>query len=250
MFITLDFRRSRRIPFNLICAVLLFLAASQAAMADELAVWNFNDSNVAVDHGSGTLTTNINAVNVLFAAGTTNNARQGDVAGQALSLQGGTSNANNGRNLTFNVSTASFSNIVVSLATQGTSTGFNSNQFQYSLDGISFINFGSPYIPATAFGAVPIVFGLAAIAGLNDNPNAAFRIVFNGASSSTGSNRIDNIVVEGTSTASSEVPEPASMLLLASGLSGLYKIKRRKKAAQERAATEGRPYSCSSDAPK
>ena len=64
MFITTGFRRSRRIPFNLICAVLLFVAASQAAAADELAVWNFNDSNVNVDHGSGTLTTTITAANV------------------------------------------------------------------------------------------------------------------------------------------------------------------------------------------
>ena len=231
MFITPDFRRSRRIPFNLICAVLLFVAASQAAMADELAVWNFNDSNLTVDHGSGTLTTSINAANVLFAAGTTNNARQGDIAGQALSLQGGSSTANNGRNITFNVSTVGFSDIVVSFATQGTSTGFNSNQFQYSLDGVSFIDFGSPYIPATAFGSVPLIFSLAAIAGLNDNPNAAFRIVFSGASSATGTNRLDNIVVEGTTLPTGEIPEPASVLLLASGLGGLYKIRRRRKQA-------------------
>jgi hypothetical protein len=232
MFITPDFRLTRRIPFNLICAVLIFLAGSQLAAADELAVCNFNDSNLNVDHGSGTLTTNINAVNVLFAAGTTNNARQGDTAGQALSLQGGTSNANNGRNLTFNVSTLGFSNIVVSFATQGTSTGFNSNQFQYSLDGISFIDFGSPFSPATAFGTVPIVFSLAAIVGLNNNPNAAFRIVFNGATSSTGNNRIDNIVVEGTTIDTAEVPEPMSVLLLASGLGGLYRVKRRRHKAQ------------------
>ncbi len=241
MFITPDFRRARRIPFNLICAVLVCLAVSQAARADELAVWNFNDSNLNVDHGSGTLTTTINAANVSFAAGTTNNARQGDIAGQALSLQGGTSTANNGRNITFNVSTLGFSNIVVSFATQGTSTGFNSNQFQYSLDGISFIDFGSPFVPATAFGSVPLVFSLAAIVGLNDNPNAAFRIVFNGASSSTGNNRIDNIVVEGTTMDTSEVPEPASVLLLASGLSGLYKLRRRKKAAKETGGHGGPP---------
>ena len=234
MFITPGFRPTRRIPFNLICAVLIFLAASQAARADELAVWNFNDSNLNVDHGSGTLTTTFNVVNVLFGAGTTNNARQGDAAGQALSLQGGTGNANNGRNITFNVSTLNFSNIVVSFATQGTSTGFNSNQLQYSLDGISFVDFGSPYAPATAFGSIPLVFSLAAIVGLNNNPNAAFRIVFNGATSSTGNNRIDNIVVEGTSAATSEVPEPASALLLLSGLGALYNVKRKRhKSANE-----------------
>ena len=228
MFLTPNFRLTRRIPFNLICAVLIFLAASRAANADELAVWNFNDSDLNVDHGSGTLTSNLNVANILFAAGTTTNARLGDPAGQALSLQGGTGNANNGRNITFAVSTAGFANIVVSFATQGTSTGFNSNQFQYSLDGTSFVDFNPPYAPATAFGAVPLVFSLEAVVGLNNNPNAAFRIVFNGATSSTGNNRIDNIVVEGTSTTSTTIPEPTSALLLISGLGGLYKLRRRR----------------------
>lgn len=232
MFIKPDFRLTRRLSFTLICAALLFFTASQAALADELAVWNFNDSDLNVDHGSGTLVSNINVVNLLFAAGTTNNARLGDIAGQALSLQGGTGVANNGRNITFNVSTVGFSNIVVSFATQGTSTGFNSNQFQYSLDGLNFIDFGPPYTPAAVFGTLPLVFTLTSIVGLNDNPNAAFRVVFNGAASSTGNNRIDNIVVEGTSAT---IPEPTTALLLLSGLGGLYKVKRRSTRANKEA---------------
>ena len=230
MFIKPDHRLTRRLPFNLICTVLIFLAASQSANADELAVWNFNDSNLNVDRGNGTLTSNIVAANILFAAGTTNNARLGDLAGQALNLQGGTGTANNGRNLTFNVSTLGFSNIVVSFATQGTSTGFNSNQFQYSLDGLNFIDFGSPYVPLSAFGTVPVVFTLSSILGLNNNPNAAFRIVFNGATSATGTNRLDNFVVEGTtSTTPESIPEPMSAVLLLSGLGGLYKFRKKRR---------------------
>ena len=229
MFIKSNRRLTRRIPFNLICLLILLAATAPAAFADELAIWNFNDSDLNVDHGSGTLSSNLNVVNILFAAGTTNNARLGDVAGQALSLQGGTSTANNGRNITFNVSTLGFANIIVSFATQGTSTGFNNNQFQYSLDGNTFVNFGAPFTPATAFGSVPLVFSLTEIVGLNDNPNAAFRIVFNGATSSTGTNRIDNFVVEGTP---SGVPEPASAVLLVSGLSGLYGVRKRRRAAK------------------
>lgn len=218
-------RLSRRLFFNLISGMLVLFFAAQAARADEIALWNFNDSNLNVDRGAGTVTTNIVAANILFAAGTTNNARQGDVAGQALSLQGGTGTANNGRHLTFNVSTLGFSNIVVSFATQGTATGFNLNQFQYSLDGITFVDFGAPYTPAAAFGSAPVVFSLAGIVGLNDNPNAAFRIVFNGAASATGTNRIDNFVVEGSP---SGVPEPATAVLLLTGLSGLYKLRKRR----------------------
>jgi hypothetical protein len=231
MFIKPTRRLTRRVFLNLVLLALV-AASAPAAFADELAVWNFNDSNLTVDRGTGTLVSNNNAVNLLFAAGTTTNARLGDAAGQSLSLQGGTSTANNGRHITFNVSTLGFSNIVVSFATQGTSTGFNSNQFQYSLDGVTFINFGLPYTPASAFGSVPLVFTLASIVGLNDNPNAAFRILFNGATSSTGTNRIDNVVIEGTAAAVSEVPEPATAILLLSGLSGAYGLRKRRRAAK------------------
>ena len=230
MFVMQDRRLTRRYSLNLICLLVLLVAAAPAALADELAVWNFNDSNLNVDHGSGTLSSNFNAANLIFGAGTTNNARLGDSAGQALTLQGGTGTANNGRHLTFNVSTLGFANIVVSFATLGTSTGFNSNQFQYSLDGTTFIDFGPAYAPATTFGTVPLVFSLAGIAGLDNNPNAAFRIIFNGATSSTGNNRIDNIVVEGSAV--TEVPEPATAILLLSGLSGIYGVRKRKRAAK------------------
>ena len=231
MFIQSNRRLTRRIHLNLICVVALLAVTAPAALADELAIWNFNDSDLTVDHGNGTLSSTLNAANILFAAGTTNNARLGDPAGQALSLQGGTSTANNGRNITFNVSTLGFANIVVSFATQGTSTGFNSNQFQYSLDGTTFVSFGAPYTPASAFGSVPLVFSLAGIVGLDNNPNAAFRIVFNGATSATGTNRIDNVAVEGTA-ATESVPEPMSAILLLSGLSGLYGLRKRKRVAK------------------
>src|SRR6476620_3031345 len=160
-------RITRQLLSTVFMAILLLALGVDSASADEIAVWNFNDSDLVVDHGSGSLVSNFVAANIQFAAGTTNNARLGDIAGQALSLQGGTSTIHNGRNITFNVSTLGFTNILVSFATQGTSTGFNLNQFQYSLDGTTFGDFGSPFVPATAFGTVPIVFTLSSIIGLN-----------------------------------------------------------------------------------
>ena len=232
MFPQPNIRQISRVVFN-VSSILVLLLCARAIQATEITIWNFNDSDLIADHGTGTLTSDFNPLNILFAAGTTNNARLGDPAGQALSLQGGTGTANNGRNITFSVSTAGFANIIVSFATQGTSTGFTSNQFQYSLDGVTFINFNSAFTPAAAFGTTPLVFDLSAISGLNNNPNAAFRIVFNGATSSTGNNRIDNIVIEGRSTA---VPEPTTALLLWTGLAAVFGLERRKRqvAAQQR----------------
>jgi hypothetical protein len=225
MFPQPNSRLTRQSVMSVSTIVLLLFFAVPSLRATEIAIWNFNDSNLTVDHGSGVLTSDFNLINILFAAGTSNNSRLGDAAGQALSLQGGTGTANNGRNITFNVSTLGFSDIVVSFATQGTSTGFNSNQFQYSLDGVNFVDFGPPFTPASVFGAVPVVFTLTSVIGLNNNPNAAFRIVFNGATSSTGNNRIDNIVVEGTS--GTTIPEPTSLLLLLTGLVSLAGFKRK-----------------------
>ena len=229
-------RLRRRLLLDVTIVLLLLLIGANSSRATEITIWNFNDSDLLADFGAGTLTTDFNVANILFAAGTTNNARQGAPAGQALSLQGGTGTANNGRNITFSVSTLGFANIIISFATQGTSTGFNSNQLQYSLDGLSWTNFGSPFTPATAFGSTPVVFNLSAIPALNDNPNAAFRIIFNGSTTSTGNNRLDNLVVEGTSTT---IPEPTTALLLLTGLTGILGLKRKRQVATQRARPPG-----------
>ena len=211
---------SKYISFGSLTLVALLIAGQfRAARADEIAIWNFNDSDLTVDHGTGSLITTFPLFG--FAAGTSVNARLGDPALQALSLSG---IANNGQSITFSLSTLGFGDIRVSFATQRTSTGFNSNQFQYSLDGLTFINFQAPYNPAATFSL--IAFDLSSVTGLNNNPNAAFRIIFNGATSSTGNNRLDNLVVEGTSLESTPVPEPASLVLLATGLGGLLSARR------------------------
>ena len=213
---------------RLLMLAVLTLWPAASAHADEIALWNFNDGNLLRDRGNtGTLTTTV--ANITYFGGTTINQQMGDAAGQALALQGGTNNANNGANLTLTLSTVGFTSISVSFATQGTDTGFNSNQFQYSLDGVNFANFGTPFDPPTGFGLVS--FDLSSIAGLNDNLNVAFRIIFDGSTAGTSNNRIDNLVVSGTAADPTAVPEPAALLLLGTGLAGIAaKVRRRFRA--------------------
>ena len=116
-------------------------------------------------------------------------------------------------------STAGFSSIEISFAIQRTGTGFNNNQFQYTVDsGESWINFGDLFDPETSFAVLS--FDLSGIMELINNPNAGFRIVFDGATSASGNNRIDNLMVSGTPidpSDSTQVPESSTVILVSIG---------------------------------
>ncbi len=204
-----------------IFASFLLALSVVCTQADEIAIWNFNDGNLTVDRSTRTasMTTNFESSNVTYFSGSSINARGGDAAGSALALQGGSNTINNGRTLTWLVDTTGYTSIQVSFATQRTSTGFNNNVFQYTLDGGGNWTTFSSYTPPTSFALQS--FNLSAIAGLNNNPQAGFRIIFNGATSDSGNNRLDNLVVEGTLQQTTPVPEPSVLLLFGSGLIGL-----------------------------
>lgn len=164
-------------------------------------------------------------------AGTLVNADGGDIAGQALALVG---QGNNGNTLTATANLVGFQNVGFSFATQRTTTGFTGDQFQYSLDGTNFTNFGAAYVPASAFAVQS--FDLSSITGLNNNANAAFRIVFNGATSASGNNRLDNLIISGTTfngtPVTAPVPEASTTVSLGLmlALGGLAFAVKKKKA--------------------
>jgi hypothetical protein len=194
--------------------------------ADEIAVWNFNDSNLIVDRGQGTLTTTANPANIMFLSGTTFNASMGDPAGMALAIQGGANLQNNGSILELHVSTLGFTNVTISWAWQRSDTGFDNPVIQESIDGTTFTGF-SFALPQTNFwGGNHISYG--AGSPFNNNPNFALRITLSGATNEAGNLRFDNIVVSGTQI----VPEPATMLLLSGGLAGVAAEVRRQRRAR------------------
>jgi PEP-CTERM motif len=212
----------RRLSLASLALVVFCLFSVPAVKADEIAVWNFNDANLLVDRGQGTLTTT--AANIMFLSGTTFLASNGDPAGLALTIPGGANLQNNGSVLEVHVSTAGFQNVHISWAWQRSDTGFNDDVIQESFDGTTFQGFGFAAIQTNFFGGFD---GSGAGSLFNNNPNFAFRITLNGATSETGNIRFDNIVVTGTQI----VPEPATMLLLSMGLAGAAaEVRRRRRA--------------------
>lgn len=205
---------------RLFLSSLLVLAAAGAARADVITFFDFNDSNLASDRGQmTTITTNFSSTS--FATGSTVNAdpdgpgpEPASAAGQALNLTG---SANNGSHIQFGVSTVGLSGLQLSFATQRSSTGFNNNELLFSVDGgMTFTSVGF-YAPPSSFGLQ--AFDLSGFGAVNGQASVLFRLVFNGASSTTGTNRIDNLLVSG-SPAASPVPEPVAVMLFASGLLG------------------------------
>ncbi|WP_353928988.1 hypothetical protein WJM97_11670 [Okeanomitos corallinicola TIOX110] len=162
--------------------------------------WNFNSNNFNSSQGNGTLSSNFVTDNITYFTGTTINAVGSDPAGNALALQGGASNINNGRNITLEFNLSAYSDPILTFATQRTNTGFNNNLIEWSTNGTTFSSTGiiatNPYNPATSFALQ--TFDFSNVNSLDNAATAFLRITFNGATNAAGNNRIDNIQLNGT----------------------------------------------------
>lgn len=134
---------------------------------------------------SGSTGTELNAF-----GGTASNAGAGmsTSTGGAAALALVNSTAN-GKSTTFKFSMAGLAGLNISYATQRTTTGFNSQQWAWSIDGSVWNDF-------EAVTNIPTSFGTRTLAPINFLDGAAvayLRLTVDGATSATGNNRLDNI---------------------------------------------------------
>jgi len=213
--------------------VLALLTVPAVASAQLAAYWNFNSNDLpgggfgyladpdvfplAADAGIGNATLSVGGgivldtiVNangdlvyqwILSFGGSTINALFDDEAGGSFSLQGGTDVANNGAYLQIALDMTGLSNLQISYATRGTASGFSTQTWSWSTDGVDFTDFvvveGTN---VTSFFLVesPVVSEL-------DNASTAYlRLTFDGATGSTGNNRVDNLVLVAEEAVSTE----------------------------------------------
>lgn len=197
---------------------LIFSIPSQAQ--DIVAYWNQNSNELpgggfgfladpdafpqAADLGTGSLTvgggileeteTNGNG-DIVYSwvesfAGTALNAEDGDDSGGSISIQGGTDTQNNGSYIQFEFSMTNRGSLEISYATRGTASGFNTQTWSWSTNGTDFTNFGTiENTNETNFFLVEA----SAPADIDNQATVFLRATFDGATTSTGNNRLDNI---------------------------------------------------------
>lgn len=170
--------------------------------------WNFNTGTpatnvswtqpIASNVGSGQLTYTF--TEAFSFGGTTINGVTGEENGGSFAPRGGASNVNNGKHFELSIPTTGYNNIIITFPTRRTSTGFNSQQVQYTVDGDEWITFNTFDISAYANDWVAgqlITIDLSNVDAVNNNPDFKIRIILTGATSDSGNNRFDNVKVTG-----------------------------------------------------
>lgn len=219
-----------KIKLCLLSPLVLLVLAAPGSNAALVAYWNFNGlsittasapgaggvpTTIAADSGAGTvgLTTWTGLVDDF--GGSTINGLNADPVEESLSL---ISNAGNGTFITISFSMTGLENPAVSFATRGTSTGYDSGIWSWSIDGTNFTPVsGNTATRNTTFALTSVDFS--AVDDLDGAAAVTLRYTLAGATSASGNNRIDNLQIN-------TVPEPAATLLGAFGLIGLLRRRR------------------------
>jgi hypothetical protein len=213
---------------SLLCAVACMAAAGSVSSAATIATWTFETSipTTAGPHapevGAG------QALGIHANAGVVYSNPAGNGSAESFS-----SNFwETGDSYQFQVSTLTYSDLIFSWNQNRSSTGPANFDLQYSTNGTTFTTFASYVIPSgitwssgTPDATNTTVFSqnLSAIAAIENQPTVYFRLTNTSATGATGgTNRIDNVSVEGT-----VVPEPATLALGGIALIGVAATRRR-----------------------
>ena len=113
----------------------------------------------------------------------------------SLAVLGGSSNIANGKTVSFKFSMLGRKDLVVSYASQATSNGFTSQLWEYSADGSVWTTLQTVSGMPTSFNK----FTLNTVTALNGDPEVYLRVRFDGATASSGNNRLDNIQLRASS---------------------------------------------------
>jgi len=170
--------------------------------------WNFNSNVPATDTnwdqpitsstGSGFLSYNFSEA--FSFSGTTINGVIDEISGGCFVPRGGVDMVNNGKDFTLDIPTTGYSNISITYPTRRTSTGFTSQEVQYSVNASDWITKETIDISSyvNEWNEVQVVtIDFSSIPEVNDNENFKVKIILTGCTSAVGNNRIDNIKVTG-----------------------------------------------------
>jgi endonuclease I len=114
----------------------------------------------------------------------------------------------NGKSAVFKFPTKGYFNLSLSMAVRRTSTGFNTHQWEWSMDGEDYTLLeNATTCPLTAGEFVITNLDLRDIDELNDQYEVFLRLTLNGATGPTGNNRIDNITLHGVSIYSNSIKD-------------------------------------------
>ena len=128
----------------------------------------------------------------------------------------------NGKSMIFSFSMTGFMDPILSFATRGTATGFDTHAWSWSTDDSVFTPFTSLSANRTATWAVETI-DFSSVNALDNSSTVYLMLSFSGATSASGNNRLDNIQINATA-----VPEPSTLALAVfGGLSCLLGFRKR-----------------------
>jgi hypothetical protein len=234
-------------------ALFMLVAFSCNASADIVTQWNFNSTTPDGNTATGVITPNLGAGTASLISGTTATFASGDANGGSSDPVTGDDSGWNvstfaaqgeaARGVEFRVSTVGFQDIVVNWDQRFSNTSSRGTQFQYTLDGTNFVNFGALLNATTGDTWINNrSIDLSSITGVNDNANFGVRIMqlatdgtnyqatnTTAAYATTGTWRFDMVTINGVTA----VPEPTSLAMLGflGALAPLHRLRRRGSSA-------------------